>query len=847
MKMHTMRRTSPLQRVSILLATVLVILGAAVPAPRAAAQDMGFAESVNTDQLMADQLMAMAWMVFGRESEPRPDQLERARILLDMAVKLAPDDEGLWQLRASLARTTEDPELLIDSLRNYLRLEPYDDSAQLELIKARLSGIEALDEYLAKVESMLRSETAQQLSEPLRSRLATLAAQAAQEIGDPQRSASWLGYAIKLDAANPEAARMMYQLSIDREGTPRQQAAALVNLLKASPVDPSVRIALANLLMQQAVYVQAVDQYKFAMDLVDTQTRLELLTQYTLCLVAAGREDEVPPLLLELQLFIKQMTDAQNQQQEEVTMDEEEEPQAPSLDDLPALPTTLEFARLILMHDSNPVAARESFQSLRDSAAAIQEAEQQQESLQQLAWIGAVFNQDADWVLQRIELMGQDNEHARLASGWLALRRGETETARGIFESLGTENMFARLGLAELPGLSEQEKAEALQQIVWDDPTSMGAVVASRRLQKMGKSITATPEGVPIRVLVDDLSRQLWTPALTVSPWVRLNLTVTPGSFGYLQPMKARVTVRNVTRMPLSVGAGGAVQPVLMAMCSPSIRNEPMGRLQPTFFNMGRRLTLQPNASIQADIRLDRFDMGQLAAIYPTATITYSALAMLDPRPLANGGIVPGPLGASTSVGSLQARGTPATPSNLQLWMKDLDGTDPAVRALAISRLLVIARQPAESTEMLDLRSRVSDLVSQRYPSFDRILQAWTVRFMLPDEEDQPVAQRVIDLAQRSDDPMVRIVYLVMNAKEPTSPALTDAIRHDNPTIRAFAQAMKTGLEEDAKRAAEAESGHTEDDGHGHEQTPTGGSADPFAPTSTDQPAAPITDSPWLP
>lgn len=842
MNMHMTRLTTPLQYALAVLVAALGITGTLWNAPKAVAQELGFPQTVSTDQMMADQLMAMAWMVFGRESEPRPDQLERARILLDMAARLAPDDEGLWQLRASLARTTEDQAMLIDSLRNYLRLEKSDDAARLELITAKLAGIEAIDEYLAAIERFLRADGVEVFSEPLRSRLATLAAQAAQEIGDPKRSAAWLGYAIKLDPANPDAARMMYQFAVDREGTPRQLGAALVNLLKASPVDPSVRLTMANLLMKEAIYDHAVDQFNVAMNLVDMQSRLEMLTQFTLCLIASGREDEVPPLLLELQMLLKQMADAQNP---DLSLDADAEPKAPSLDDLPPLPTTLEFARLILMHDSNPVAAKESFQRLRDAAASLKDSEEQQDSLEQLAWVGAAFNQDTAWVQQRIDLMGPDNEHATLASGWLALRRGETEAAKSIFQSLGSDNMFARLGLAEMPGLSDKQKADAYQQIVWDDPTSMGAVVAARRLHKLNVPVSPTGEGIPIRVLVDSLPQQLWTPALTVSPWVRLNVTVSPGSFGYLQPMKARVTVRNATRMPLSVGQGGAIQNALMVMCTPSIRNEPLGRLQPTFFNMGRRLTLQPGASIQADIRLDRFDMGQLAAIYPTATITYSAMTILDPRPLANGGIVPGPLGASTSVGSLQARGTPATPSNLQLWMKDLDGTDPAVRATAIARLLVIARQPAESVEMVDLRDRVRDLISQRYPDFNRLLQAWTVRFMLPDDDGQPVAQRVMDLAQRSDDPMVRIVYLVMNAQEPTSPALTDAIRHDDPTIRAFAQAMKTGLEEDAKRAAEAEQAKS---GEGKPVQDKPKVDDPFAPGALQPGETPvITDTPWLP
>jgi len=563
--------------------------------------------------------------------------------------------------------------------------------------------------------------------------------------------------------------------------------------------------------MQEGVYERAIEQFEVVMPWVDVQTRLGMMPQYAMCLIASGQEAKVPPLLLELQMFLKQMADAQNPSQ---TLTEEGEPEQTSLDDLPPLPTTLEFARLILLHDTNPVAARESFERLRTSSASVEEEDKRRDALQQLTWVAAVFSQDEQWVQRRIDLMGLDNEHAKLAAGWLALRRGEVESARAIFESLGSDNLFARLGLAELPGLSDKEKAEALQQIVLHDPTSMGAVVAARRLHKMNQPVPATGEGVSLRMLVDDLPRQLWTPALTVSPWIRMSLDVSPGTFSYLQPMYAKVRIRNATRMPLSIGPNGAVQPIMMVSCMPSIRTEPLGALTPTFFNVGRRLTLQPGASVESSIRLDRFDLGQLAALYPTATISFSATAILDPRPLPNGGIVPGLLGDTASVGALQVRGMPATPSNLQLWMKDLDGADPAAKALVIARLLMVARQPVESTEAQDLRDRVSELIGQRYPTFDRVLQAWTVRFMLPDEDGQPVVQRVIDQAQRSDDPMVRIVYLVMNADGPDSPALTDALRHDDPTIRGFAEALKAGLEADAKARAEAEAEH---DGHDHD------------------------------
>jgi hypothetical protein len=552
-------------------------------------------------------------------------------------------------------------------------------------------------------------------------------------------------------------------------------------------------------------------------------------------LIASGQEDEVPPLLLDVQYFLQQMAAAQNP---DLAVDPDAEPE---VKDLPPLPSTLEFIHLILMHGRNNVAAQEAFLRMRRAAVSADDDEQKQAALAELVWIGAVFNQDLNWVKQRIELLPPDDDKVKLARGWLALHEGDTAIATALFEELGPENTFARFGLACLPGLDDEQMAQACQEVVWADPGSMGAIVSAMKLHQMGKEVSATGEGVPLRVLVSNLSGQLWTPALTVSPWVRMKLRVSPGRFDYLQPMKAQVSIRNNTRLPLSVGQGGAVQPILMVVTSPSIRSEPLGQLQPTFFNMGRRLTLGPGDSILAEIRLDRFDLGQLVAMYPTATISFQASALLDPRPLANGGIAPGPLGASSGVGALQSRGMPATANNLQLWISELDATDPAIRAIAIARLLSIARQPAEDVEAGDTRSKISELIGQRYPTFDSQLKAWTIRFMLPDEDGEPISKRVIDLAGRSDDPMVRIVYMLTQIDSPTSAALTDAIRHDNPTIRGFAEALKEGLALDEKRRLELE--QQQEQGDTPAAPPTD---DPFR--SLDLPElAPTVDDPWMP
>jgi len=105
-------------------------------------------------------------------------------------------------------------------------------------------------------------------------------------------------------------------------------------------------------------------------------------------------------------------------------------------------------------------------------------------------------------------------------------------------------------------------------------------------------------------------------------------------------------------------------------------------------------------------------------------------------------------------------------------------------------------------------------------------------------------SRRVIDLAERSDDPLVRIVYMVTQVDDPSSAALTDAIRHDNSIISGFAEALKEGLALDEQRRQEIERQQEQEQG-----------SDPFAAPPAEDPfklddlpeMPPSLDDPWLP
>jgi len=54
---------------------------------------------------------------------------------------------------------------------------------------------------------------------------------------------------------------------------------------------------------------------------------------------------------------------------------------------------------------------------------------------------------------------------------------------------------------------------------------------------------------------------------------------------------------------------------------------------------------------------------------------------------------------------------------------------------------------------------------------------------------------QIIEVARRSDDPMVRISYLTTKVFDPKSPDIDAAIRHSNPQISQYAKELRVSRE----------------------------------------------------
>ena len=288
------RRLPWRRRAAALAMTLAVTCGGKA----AGAEDFNIRPVVSPGELVADHLTRMAIQTLAGQSQPRSDQFARARILLDLAIQLCPDDTQLLRLRAELARRNGDRPALRRMLQRYCRLVPEDDAAQLDLITASLDGRPTLAERAKVVRRLLDEKGADQFTDPLRSRLFSYLAAVAREVGDDEQTLAWIKRAVSLDPSNKEAAVLALRLVESRKAPPLAVGTAMLLLVRADPLDAQSRLGLAQLLLSQGAYADAAEQYEVA-ERLGADPPAQTAYDRALALTGAGRADDATGLLNE--------------------------------------------------------------------------------------------------------------------------------------------------------------------------------------------------------------------------------------------------------------------------------------------------------------------------------------------------------------------------------------------------------------------------------------------------------------------------------------------------------------------------------------------------------------------
>ena len=805
-----MNRIKPMTKF-LVPAMVLATAGAMAPA-----QVQSSTRSSTPQELVADQLFLMMQQSLSGSDEPREDQLDRAQILLDLALDLLSDDPDLWLAARNLADMKEDEYALRAALRRYLDLVPEDDAAQMEFFRSWFDEMETVDQKLETIEQVLTSRKGRQLAAPLRSRLASFAALAAEELGDIGRVAKWLKVALELDSTNGEAAEFMYRLALDRNASPEAKAQAAVRWVRAAPARSSSRYALAKSLMELGVFERASDQFEMGTRLSYEAAKPNVIQAWVYCLAAAGLVDDAMGLFDMLEQQFKHQFQGADTAGAEFGY----------------LSTDLELLRLAILSvhggadegsqsfavirsifeplieentaepDAQPVASTQSVSDLVDA-----EKEEPNLSGLTLAWIAAVFGQNLDLVDDWIGPTLRDHSLAKRALGWQALQRGDSKTARRLLESIKETDDFALLGLARLEA-TRADQDKMLVEVAQRFNAQMPSLMAQIELNKLEVEVPISRAVASIVQEVERWPRRVWKTNFSRSRWISTKFEVTPVRVGYLEPLFGHITIRNLSGIPLAIGPREGVPSLLQVSVLPSIEGRTMSQIHGMYVDLWRQLVLGATEHIKISFRLDRSGLGDVFARHPFSPVVIQARAMLDPVLGAEGTLRTRVTGGTDSVRAIQRWSLGVTDEHVEQCFADLETGTEIKQMAAVSRLFVLATGFSGDidTDTESFRLRVTDTINKRFAEFDPSGKAWTIN-LLPqeDEELRSDLQRLEDLARRSDDPLVRVVYLATFVRDLDSPELTSAIRHEDPRIHGFGKAMKTALEIEAKKHAEQE------------------------------------------
>ncbi|MEM7627260.1 MAG: hypothetical protein AAF333_16815 [Planctomycetota bacterium] len=764
----------------LLLAAGLVIGLCATPYVRAQ-DDPGLSEPVRVESLMSDMLLRLTLRAVAQTSTEgiRPDQITRAEILLDLATELSPDDAELWAMRANLALQAEDPAARLAALRRYVELRPQDDAYHLDLIIGELADVETLDGRLAILEDHIDRAQAEGYTDPLRSRLASAAAAIARELDDNERFLKNLKIAVRADSANGEAAALTFQLAKERNAPPVKAAAAAINLVRSSPLASESRLVMAQSLSEVAVFDRACEQFEVATRLPRTELLPEaFLMTWARCLIADGQKGRAEQLFAQIDRIYSGVPIVDDTGE---TIPAEPKP----------IPIEVHLMKRVLWGESPRgqkayEAAVEAIQGLIDSG--------DSGATLELAWVMALFGPDTESVADLLSGQDQDDPRYHRATGFVYMREGAERWARDAFESVASEDDIAAYGLALLQGRDDAGRARFLREVVHSSPDRFGGLLAAHQLHEMRREVLPGSEGQRIIDAMNRLPIGLWRYDTQRNPWVTIRASFDELRTQYLQPIHATLVLQNAMSIALPVNPQVGLGKTALVSVAAYSGGQGIGQLPPVVMDLGRRLTLEPNERWEIKQRIDLSIFGLFLLANSPSTLTYNTTFMVSPQTAPNGGLTAGPLGGIDTVRSVQAFVPGYSEANLNLWADLAQNGDGQSQFAALALLSRVGEGLTQSEIDPQLSRRCIDAVNQTFENSGPVARAWILSMLPPQDNNRSEFQTVLDLAQRSDDPLVRIVYLSNQVREPDGRPITTAIRDGSPRVQRFAEALREAL-----------------------------------------------------
>ena len=781
-----------------------VVLAVAAPA----------AAEVTPRQMLGGQLLRAAMTLV--ESQPiTVEALRTAVVLVDEASALNPQDVELCRLLYRFADLAENQEVRGRALARLVRLDPKDDVARLLFVTAAVGRHQTVEGRLAAYEKLLAEPARSTLGPTVASRLANDYAWLLDRTGDIDGFARWVAEAVALDPSNRAAAATaagFFRMNVGED--PFAEAELLTTLLLADPTSVETQAVLARLLIENGAYVGADRLYDLAVR--SSQARRSVPSSGLLAdrVVAQWGRGDVRGALATVRRRQREVDEAHRAVlRENQALTPMELAQRHGL--ITVTLATVRAAILNRIDGDRAGAALQTALAAYDILIGILKNEPDIEARRIAApaleaafvalWLGGGPDRAQGYLDEASAVLGEQamSDDARLRfEGWMAFRRGDVSRALDLLQPIAERDAAAQLGVA-MCRLAEGKRADAGRALYSVVTRRRGTVVgmwAEETLREMlGRPLPIGETARKLEQLIASIPRVVdrlpEEPTLAVS--VRVQPTKT--TFGPYEPVIVNVEISNNASFPLAIDARGPIQSQVALTLKVQIARLPdLPELPPMVVDIDRRLRLDPHERLVIPVDLRRGALAQVLNRTPLSGATLKVTATLGFYVAGPESIRPGVLGSDVASVPFRVDGVRVTPQWIASSIADLANPD-SVKDLATLALLsqfvfIVTRAredaPLQAVEVLGDPQRVAresaDAIIHAYGTLDPISRAWALMAMVRTSELEPV----YSMAQKDDDKLVRIAYLLYCLTGADDPMIDAARRGDDANVRLVAETM---------------------------------------------------------
>ncbi len=709
-------------------------------------------------------------------------------ILAQHAIELDPNSLPAWQLYLQTLGLMDPDDDLVDAekLRAFeaiSRLDPDDEVTRLQRLLFLIGEKQTQEARVRAYQVLLEPSSITLIGNEVAARLALKLAKLLYRTGDTEGYLEYLAFAIELDPYFPDATSE-FAGYID-SSDPEAKVELLIAALIANPLDAIFAAQIGALALDAGDFSGAARMIGLARSSV--QSRGMDLSEYALlqarALWGAGRIEESERVLGQLSLWLKKQAQLKAKADDPTLSDAELQELTVPVDPSMALLQSVMFMEsddqqkhrtfvddtlvaYVLSLESQPV------DPLDDPQAALARSEELTEMIAFAAWQG----EDAEFMTLLIDELSRFIEptvsQSSTFESWKEFAGGNYA---GALQTLGsiTEDDQDVLALLCLSLANERlgnmkSAARIWLRIVDDSPGSLVGIWARNRLEsvlktKIPRSEAADRLSFAIAQIPSAVDRILLNRERAYS----MLIEPVADPIGPFVPLRYRLTLRNRSGIPLSIGPRGSLSGQVAFLPNYTVVGMQGGIAANNFVeSINRRFSINPSEVLEFDVNLSISQLGRALspAVMMGSTVGLRVISNFDFN-LQASKVVPGVFSNVATSSLLRVDGVPIG----KPWRRDalasarrMDGFQ-SLKDLAL--LLCAARgsiddEDADLPEMVKFRDQVLDLYTNVYSNADEPVRAWLAS-VLPGGLDFGEFDIINTLVVLDDAPLVVAVTLI--------------------------------------------------------------------------------------